>query len=55
MALGAAPGRVIAMVLQETAMMLAIGAVLGLALTIACTRLISAGFTASARSIRLRS
>jgi predicted permease len=41
MALGAAPGRVIAMVLQETAMMLVIGAVLGLALTIACTRLIS--------------
>jgi predicted permease len=41
MALGAAPGRVIGMVLRETSMLLAIGAVLGIALTITCTRLIS--------------
>jgi ABC-type antimicrobial peptide transport system permease subunit len=41
MALGAGPGRVIAMVLRETLMLLAIGAGLGIALTIACTRLIS--------------
>lgn len=41
MALGAAPGRVISMVLRETGMMLAIGAVLGIVLTIACARLIA--------------
>ena len=41
MALGAAPGRVIGMVLRETGVMLAIGAVLGIALTIACTRVIA--------------
>jgi predicted permease len=41
MALGAAPGRVIGMVLRETGMILAIGAVLGIVLTIACTRLIA--------------
>jgi ABC-type antimicrobial peptide transport system permease subunit len=41
MALGAAPGRVIGMVLRETGIMLAIGAALGIALTIACTRLIA--------------
>ncbi|HZI58316.1 MAG TPA: ABC transporter permease [Verrucomicrobiae bacterium] len=41
MALGAAPGRVIGMVLQETGVMLAIGAALGVALTIACTRVIA--------------
>ena len=41
MALGAAPGRVIGMVLRETGAMLAIGAVLGIALTLACTRLIA--------------
>ena len=41
MALGAAPGRVIGMVLRETGMMLAIGAVLGIVLTIACARLIA--------------
>ncbi|HET9167443.1 MAG TPA: ABC transporter permease [Candidatus Angelobacter sp.] len=41
MALGAAPGRVIGMVLWETGMMLAVGAVLGIVLTFACTRLIN--------------
>jgi len=41
MALGAAPGRVIGMVLRETGMMLAIGAVLGIVLTFACARLIA--------------
>ena len=41
MALGAAPGRVIGMVLRETGVMLAIGFVLGIALTIASTRLIA--------------
>ncbi len=41
MALGAAPGRVIGMVLRETGMMLGIGAVLGIVLTIACARLIA--------------
>ncbi len=41
MALGAAPGRVIGMVLRETGMMLAVGAVLGIVLTLACTRLIN--------------
>ncbi|HEY2236465.1 MAG TPA: ABC transporter permease [Candidatus Angelobacter sp.] len=41
MALGAAPGRVIGMVLRETGMMLGIGAVLGIVLTIASTRLIA--------------
>jgi predicted permease len=41
MALGAPPGRVIRMVLRETGMMLMIGAVLGIALTFACARLIA--------------
>jgi predicted permease len=41
MALGAAPGRVIGMVLRETGMMLGIGAVLGIVLTIASARLIA--------------
>ncbi|HZE22404.1 MAG TPA: ADOP family duplicated permease, partial [Blattabacteriaceae bacterium] len=41
MALGAAPGRVIGMVLRETGMMLGIGAVLGIVLTVACARLIA--------------
>jgi len=41
MALGAAPGRVIGMVLRETAMVLAIGAALGIVLTVACARLIA--------------
>jgi predicted permease len=41
MALGAAPGRVIGMVLRETGMMLAIGAVLGIVFTFACARLIA--------------
>jgi len=41
MALGAAPGRVIGMVLRETGMMLTIGAVLGIMLTFACARLIA--------------
>jgi ABC-type antimicrobial peptide transport system permease subunit len=41
MALGAAPGRVINMVLRETAMVLAIGAALGIVLTLACARLIA--------------
>jgi predicted permease len=41
MALGAAPGRVVGMVLRETGMMLVIGAVLGIVLTIACARLIA--------------
>lgn len=41
MALGAAPGRVIGMVLRETGVMLAIGSGLGIALTLACTRLIA--------------
>jgi predicted permease len=41
MALGAAPGRVIGMVLRETGMMLAIGAMLGIVLTFACARLIA--------------
>jgi predicted permease len=41
MALGAAPGRVINMVLRETAIVLAIGTVLGIVLTIACARVIA--------------
>ncbi|MBZ5494121.1 MAG: ABC transporter permease [Acidobacteriia bacterium] len=41
MALGAAPGRVIGMVLRETGMMLAIGSVFGIVLTFACARLIA--------------
>ena len=41
MALGAAPERVIGMVLRETGMMLVIGAVLGIMLTFACARLIA--------------
>jgi predicted permease len=41
MALGAAPGRVIAMVLRETGIMLAIGAMLGILLTFASARLIA--------------
>ena len=41
MALGAAPGRVIRMVLRETGMMLMIGVVLGIVLTFACARLIA--------------
>ncbi len=41
MALGAAPGRVIGMVLRETGMILMIGTVLGIVLTIACARLIA--------------
>jgi macrolide transport system ATP-binding/permease protein len=41
MALGAAPGRVIGMILRETGMMLAIGAVLGIVFTFACARLIA--------------
>jgi predicted permease len=41
MALGAAPGKVVGMVLKETAAMLLAGAALGTALTLASTRLIS--------------
>jgi predicted permease len=41
-ALGAAPRRVTLMILGETAIMIAIGVVLGLGLTLACTRLIAA-------------
>jgi ABC-type antimicrobial peptide transport system permease subunit len=41
MALGAAPGRVIGMVLRETGIMLAIGALLGIVLTFASARLIA--------------
>ena len=41
MALGAAPGRVIGLVLRETGMMLAIGAALGIVLTIVSARLIA--------------
>ena len=41
MALGAGPGQVIGMVLRETGIMLAIGAVVGIALTFASARLIA--------------